>query len=496
MNPVSHELPVRPRFGLGRQAALAATLLVAGLGASAGVAYFHQWQLSHAIRNILEGEFARTTAAYKTACQAARCRQSQLAAENALDSQSQQQKAAKAWNECVDELQRELDSLALLVTDDADRAMVAQWQAALREYRAAFSRALRQLETRSPATRSATHDLAKSPEAILEQVLDGTQQFARRHETQAKAAWAEMSRLAERRIRFINVRAVLGLLAVGALALWFHRYVLAPIQGLLETARQFIAGNSNARAPYAANDELGCLAYYFNHMASAIGTGLSQGQTLGASDTRGAATALAVTAGIGHQGHSSAGSVGAGAPQAFCRGPEQALGTLAYAPYSAVRHQAAQPPLQEPPLSRFRILVAEDGPENRRLMIFVLTKAGAEVIAVNNGQEAIDKALAGLSGSGGQADSPNKPFDLILMDMEMPFIDGYEATRRLREAGYTGPILAVTAHTLDYDRQQCLEAGCNDYLAKPLDRETLLATVFKHLLPQRTAPGECPAAQR
>ncbi len=120
-----------------------------------------------------------------------------------------------------------------------------------------------------------------------------------------------------------------------------------------------------------------------------------------------------------------------------------------------------------------RILLAEDGPDNQRLISFVLKKAGAEVDVADNGQIACDKALA--------ACEQGEPFDLILMDMQMPVMDGYEATSRLRAAGYTGPILALTAYAMTGDDTKCRDAGCDGYLTKPVDRAVFLPAIAERL---------------
>jgi CheY-like chemotaxis protein len=120
-----------------------------------------------------------------------------------------------------------------------------------------------------------------------------------------------------------------------------------------------------------------------------------------------------------------------------------------------------------------RILLAEDGPDNQRLIVHILRKAGAEVTVADNGQSAVDLALA--------AAADEDAFDVILMDIQMPIIDGYEATHRLRNAGYARPIIALTAHAMKQDQQNCMNAGCDDYLTKPIDRAALLNLVAKHL---------------
>ena len=116
-----------------------------------------------------------------------------------------------------------------------------------------------------------------------------------------------------------------------------------------------------------------------------------------------------------------------------------------------------------------RILLAEDGPDNQLLIRSFLSKQGADVSVVDNGRKAVDAAMTSIA--------DGRPFDIVLMDMQMPILDGYSATRELRTNGWTRPILALTANVMQGDRQKCLEAGCNDFAAKPIDRLDLIVRI-------------------
>lgn len=115
-------------------------------------------------------------------------------------------------------------------------------------------------------------------------------------------------------------------------------------------------------------------------------------------------------------------------------------------------------------LEGMKILIADDSPDNRFLISHYLTKYGATVDSVNDGDSAYQKALAGN-------------YHVVLMDIQMPGTDGYTATSNLREAGYLKPIFALTAHAMSEVKQKCLDAGCTGYLTKPINANQLVATV-------------------
>src|SRR5262249_21827968 len=118
-----------------------------------------------------------------------------------------------------------------------------------------------------------------------------------------------------------------------------------------------------------------------------------------------------------------------------------------------------------------RVLLAEDGADNRLLVGYVLRKAGADVEFAENGRFAVDAARAALTAG--------RPFDVIVMDMQMPVLDGYSATGELRAVGYDRPIVALTAHAMADDRQKCLDAGCDDYASKPINRQQLVSLLAR-----------------
>ena len=100
------------------------------------------------------------------------------------------------------------------------------------------------------------------------------------------------------------------------------------------------------------------------------------------------------------------------------------------------------------------ILVTDDNEANQQLIGLRLSRAGAEVVTALNGKEALDRVR--------EASRTDRPFDAVIMDMQMPVLDGYEAVRQLRAGGFTDPIVAVTAYAMSEDREECLRLGCDD----------------------------------
>ncbi|MCA9107875.1 MAG: response regulator [Planctomycetales bacterium] len=154
----------------------------------------------------------------------------------------------------------------------------------------------------------------------------------------------------------------------------------------------------------------------------------------------------------------------------------------------------------ELPLAGVRILVAEDGPDNQRLIQLLLRKAGADVTIVENGALAVAAVLqVSLLGALEEMESGTADglFDVVLMDMQMPVMDGYEAANTIKQACPQLPIIALTAHAMKGEREKCVAAGCDEYLTKPIDRIRLIETTKRFAtcqLTQHSKPVAEPAA--
>jgi CheY-like chemotaxis protein len=134
-------------------------------------------------------------------------------------------------------------------------------------------------------------------------------------------------------------------------------------------------------------------------------------------------------------------------------GSGTAVATAAHAPAPATR------------LDGRRVLIVDDSADAQRLISTLLCRAGAHAEGVESGQRAIEAISR----------SSQRPFDIVLLDMQMPDLDGYSTARQLRSMGYRGRIIALTGNAMQDDRSRCLDAGCDDHAVKPISREALFA---------------------
>jgi CheY-like chemotaxis protein len=153
---------------------------------------------------------------------------------------------------------------------------------------------------------------------------------------------------------------------------------------------------------------------------------------------------------------------------------------------SAAAHSLPAVRVSLPDLSGLRVLVVEDGLDNQRLLKHYLHKAGAQVVVVENGRLAVDAVFPPETDVDGTGTGPR--FDIVLMDLQMPVLDGESAARELRALGCSLPIVALTAHPLVEIRTRCLAAGFTGFALKPFDRTQLLQTIDTLARPQANAP--------
>ncbi|MGA1779629.1 MAG: response regulator [Planctomycetota bacterium] len=123
-----------------------------------------------------------------------------------------------------------------------------------------------------------------------------------------------------------------------------------------------------------------------------------------------------------------------------------------------------------PSLEGLRVLLVEDSPTNRNLFVFLLEREGIQLGIACDGREALAEVE--------RANAADEAYDVILMDMQMPVLDGYSAAAELRRRGETTPIIALTAQAMVGDRERCLAAGCTAYVPKPVDRRMLLSEIL------------------
>jgi signal transduction histidine kinase/CheY-like chemotaxis protein/HPt (histidine-containing phosphotransfer) domain-containing protein len=157
-------------------------------------------------------------------------------------------------------------------------------------------------------------------------------------------------------------------------------------------------------------------------------------------------------------------------------GPVDGVPMLDVGAADIVPNRSPQSRSPAPKLPGRRVLIVDDGATNRKLIGLILERAGATTRAAENGRAGLDLALA-------------EPFDLILMDMQMPVMDGYRATRELRRLGCATPIIALTAHAMADDERKCRDAGCSAYLTKPIEPHRLLTTIAEILETGRPESG-------
>jgi signal transduction histidine kinase/CheY-like chemotaxis protein len=151
-------------------------------------------------------------------------------------------------------------------------------------------------------------------------------------------------------------------------------------------------------------------------------------------------------------------------------------GTCVVATFAVERVAAAAPqpaPVVVPaPSLQGKVLVVDDAPDNQRLLRAIMTKAGLQVDLADNGRLGVEAVQRAQS----------KPYSLVIMDLQMPVLDGISAIRELREQGYTVPIVALTAHAVAEDRERCMAAGATQYETKPITRKHLLEVVAAHIV--------------
>jgi CheY-like chemotaxis protein len=119
-------------------------------------------------------------------------------------------------------------------------------------------------------------------------------------------------------------------------------------------------------------------------------------------------------------------------------------------------------------LKNLKVLLIEDSPDNRMLITLYLGKEGAKVTPATNGAQGVELAMS-------------EKFDVLLMDIQMPVLDGHQATRKLRSLGYRKPIVALTAHAMAEEHEKSKQSGFSEFLTKPIQRQELIEVLARYV---------------
>jgi CheY-like chemotaxis protein len=409
-----------------------------------------QWHHFQAVWQLVDVDLPRRAAAAEIAAQLVGCREAGMEFQRGCADAARRAAAMAAWDTADKRLRKLWAACSELDAGQEAAAGFGASKSTLEDCRKDLLAVGERYAAGPPLAADAVRRQLLGVHQRLGQAVEAAEAFAAEQESHVQAGRRRILRETASRVRLINAAGLVGLLAVALGVLWFDRRLLARLRGTAAAVAGLAVGELEVRLPSGGDDELawidrdieglaGCLRNHHRQLREAP----LPAATAGSTDGR-------------PPGEPAEESPPTKTPGETASPPPP----WPAAPAGGIVPAAATP---------FRILVAEDGPQNRRLVCRILQQIGAEVVVAENGKEAVDMCLAATP----------RPFDLVLMDMQMPVVDGYQATRQLRQAGFAGSIVAVSAHAVDDRRQECLDAGCNDCLCKPLRRETLIPLVSK-----------------